>query len=106
LAVISEFPLRWCLYGIRNRLIDIARNVKRGVQGRNPYFYRRYTPRGCARALEDAGLRIVREMTHQYSSAFLPSALSRRILKRCRERGTYSTLFSSYYLFLCTRDEH
>jgi len=106
LALISEFPLRWCLYGIQNRLIDIARNIKRGLTGREPVFYNRYTPSGCARAIEQAGLRIVCEQTQTYGTVFLPAALGRRIQQRCEQRGTYSTLFSCYYLFLCTRDEH
>jgi ubiquinone/menaquinone biosynthesis C-methylase UbiE len=105
LALIAEVPLRSCLYGLHNRLVDIARNVKRGLQGRPPVIYSRFSVSGCARELELAGLRVLKHSTHQYSTAFLPRGVARYILQRCYASGEYSQLFSGYYLFLCTRDE-
>jgi ubiquinone/menaquinone biosynthesis C-methylase UbiE len=104
-ALIAEIPLRWCLYGAHNKLVDIARNTKRALLRRDPVVYSRFTVAGCARELERAGLRVLKHTTHQYSSAFLPDKLARNILRECYRAGSYSPLFSAYYLFLCTRDE-
>lgn len=104
LALIAEVPLLWCLYGIRNKLIDMARNTKRALLRRDPVIYSRFRVSSCINQLERAGLRVLKHRTHQYSAVCLPPDLSRRILQRCYASGEYSQLFSGYYLFLCTRD--